>query len=237
MKIKYSGIIFIFLWLTAAKNFGQTVILQVDRAVDSLAPKRGPNLEKFAHFFVAGGVVTGADKPGARIKYGSSVELGFGVRWKYKIGNCYSLGYELRTNYLEYKMDQKPGKRLPDSLLYDVERFEFYSVQVNLFNRFNLDPGRGNELGYYIDLGIGGEWNYSIQRIIKMKLSDGSDMRASISGLPYVNRFNYHVFGRVGLNKIVFYAGYRISDLFKSGYGYPELPRLITGIQLSIFRQ
>src|SRR6185436_4619671 len=103
------------------------------------------------HFFLSAGFVTGADKPGARIKYGTSIELASGVRWKYKISNVYSLGYELRINYFEYKLKQQPGKKLPDSLLYDVERMDFYCVRAGFFNRINLDPQRGNYLGYYID--------------------------------------------------------------------------------------
>src|SRR6185369_1637111 len=96
---------------------------------------------------------------------------------------------------------------------------------------------RGNYLGYYFDLGIRGEWDHSIRHIIKNKLPDGSYARSSIKALPYVNRFNYHVVGRIGLNKILIYAAYRLSDLFKSKYDYPELPRLTTGIEISIFRE
>lgn len=237
MKIKIFGIIFILVVLMVHECFCQTVLLQVDRAVDTLPVKHGPNLDKFSHFFLSAGLVTGPDKPGARIKYGTSVELGFGARTKYKISNVYSIGFDVRSNFFDYKLDQEPGKQLPDSLLYDVERMDFYSFRIGFFNRFNLDPGRGNYLGYFIDLGIAGEWDYSIERIIKIKLHDGSYMRSSISGLPYVNRLNYQLVARVGFNKLVFYAGYRLSDLFKSSYNYPELPRLITGIEISIFRQ
>lgn len=237
MKKKIIRAFFILLLITIRNGAGQTVILQVDRATDSLPPERGPNLKKFTHFFLTAGMVAGADRPGARINYGTSVELGSGVRWKYKISNVYSLGYELRAGYLEYKMKQSPGKIVPDSMLNDKERLDFYSLQIGFYNRFNFDGERGNYMGYFLDLGIRGKWDYSIRHIIKNELPDGSYARSSISGLPYVNRFNYQVFGRLGLNKVLIYAAWRMSDLFKPKYEFPELPRLTVGIELSIFRQ
>ncbi len=237
MSKKIKRFFLIILLFAFLPGVAQTVLLQVDRSIDSLPSERGPNLKKFTHFFLTAGLVAGSDSRGARIKYGASLELGSGVRWKYKIGNVYSLGYELQLNYLEFKMDQGPGKIVPDSNRNDVERMDFYSIQAGLYNRFNVDPERGNYLGYYLDLGIRGEWDFGIRHIIKNELPDGSYATSSIAALPYVNRFNGRVFGRIGLNRILVYVSYRFSDLFKSKYEYPELPRLTTGIELSIFRQ
>src|SRR2546423_1287701 len=110
MMLKIFLIIFIFFFGFISSIRSQTVLLQVDRAIDSIPATRGPNLNKFTHFFVSGGFIAGENKTGAEINYGTSIELGAGVRWKYKIGNVYSLGYEWKVNYCEYKLRQKTGK-------------------------------------------------------------------------------------------------------------------------------
>jgi hypothetical protein len=234
---KFSAIIFIFFCISISKSRGQTMILQVDRATDSIPATHGPNLKKFVNFFLFAGFVTGADEAGARIKYFSSAEVGFGVRWKYKISPIYSTGFEWRIDYLANKLVQKTGKYFPDTILNDRERMDFTSLQLGYYSRFNFDSKRGNFLGYYLDIGVRGEWDFGVQHITKNDLPDGSSVTAIFSSLPFVNSFNYSVFGRVGLNKVLFYASYRLSDLFKSNYHYPELPKLTAGIELSIFRQ
>jgi hypothetical protein len=232
----FAAAICIFL-LNIRAAFPQTVLLQVDRAVDSLPSVRGPNLQKFSHFYFAAGFVLGADETGGKIIYGSSVNLAAGVRWKYKIGKVYSLGYETSFSYLDYKLDQVESKILPDTFLNDIERLDYLSFQLGFYNRFNFDPQRGNYMGYFLDLGIRGEWDYSIEHIRKNELPDGSEVKTSISALPYVNRLNYNLFARIGLNKLLMFVSYRMSDLFKSSYNLPETPRLIAGIELSIFRE
>ncbi len=234
---KIIGLFFIYFMLNLYASQAQTMILQVDRATDSIPSTHGPNKEKFIHFFMFVGFAAGADEAGARIKYFASDEFGLGVRWKYKISNIYSIGFEWQADYFEYKIDQKKGKILPDTILNDVERMDYSALKLGFYNRFNFNPKRGNYLGNYLDIGIRSEWDYVISHIIKNDLFDGSSIKSSISSLPYVNKINYSVFGRIGLNKVLFYASYRLSDLFKSKYNYPELPRLTAGIELGIFRQ
>jgi len=234
---KFIGIFFIFFFIRLWPGFSQTMILQVDRAADSIPSTRGPNLKKFVHFFMYAGLVAGADETGARIKYFTSDEFGLGVRWKYKISAVYSMGFEWRFNYLSYNLDQKTGKILPDSILNDHEQMDYSSIQLCYYNRFNFDPKRGNYMGKYLDIGVRGDWNFGIDHVTTNSLPDGSEVSSDFSSLPYVNRFSYSVFGRIGLSKVLLYASYRMSDLFKSKYDYPELPRLTAGIELSIFRQ
>jgi len=228
---------FFLLLICTRPAMSQTVLLQVDRATDSLPLKRGPNLQKFVHFFLFAGLIAGPDEAGAQIKYGSSADLGMGVRWKYKISDFYSTGFEWRLDYFEDKLRQQDGKTLPDTLLNDVERMDFTSIQLAYYSRFNFDVNRGNYVGYYLDIGALGEWDYSIQHITKNDLPDGSRVVASASSLPYVNHFNYSLLARIGLNKFSIYALYRVSDLFKSQYNYPELPRLTLGLEFAVYRQ
>jgi len=237
-KIKKAWPIFLtVLCFAVNQSFGQTVLLEVDRSTDSIAPTRGPNLKKFSYGFLYFGFVAGEDKPGAKIIYGNSVDFGIGARKKYKISPLYSLGWELGSDTKIFKLKQSDGKIFPDTILNNAERIEYSSLYISFFNRFNFDNKRGNFMGTFLDVGINGEWDLSITHIIKNSLPDGSDIQSTISGLPYVNRFNYNMFARLGRSHLSVYASYRLSKLFKSSYSFPELPALTIGLDLGIFRQ
>ena len=215
----------------------QTVILSVDRSRDSIPGQRGPNLKKFSHVFFNFGFVAGADKPGERINYGTSIEYGFGVRKKYKISPVYSLGWELGLKGKVFKLKQEKGKTFPDTLLNDVERMDYESITISFFHRFNFDPARGNFMGTFLDLGIRGGWNYQIAHVVKNTLPDGSEIKSQITNLPYINHLDCEVFARIGRSHFALYASYRLTKLFKPSYAFPELPALTAGLELAIFRQ
>src|ERR1051325_2249097 len=159
--MKYSLLIVIFfLLIFNTPCFSQTMVLQVDRSRDSIPSERGPNMKKFGCLFLGGGFALSGDKEGAKIKYGSSGELYFGYRAKYKVSPIYSLGWEMMLHWQYYKLSQVSGKILPDSLLHDVERFDISSIGASFYNRFNFDPKRGDYLRNFLDVGITGEWFY-----------------------------------------------------------------------------
>ena len=234
---KISAAFFVFFLFAYFESEAQTVILSVDRGKDSIPSQRGPNLKKISHVFFNFGFVAGADKPGARIKYGSSVEYGIGVRKKYKISPVYSIGWELGFDGKFFHLDQQDGKILPDTTLNDAERMDYGSTTISFFNRFNLDPNRGNFMGTFLDLGVKGCWDWQIYHVIKNTLPDGSKVSSDISALPYVNHLNCEMFARVGRSHLSLYASYRLTNLFKSLYAFPELPVLMAGFELAIFRQ
>jgi len=212
------------------------MVLGVNRAQDSIPDKRGPNMAKFGCAFLGGGLVASSDEPGARIKYGSSGEIFVGHRSKYKISPVYSLGWETKIHWQYFKLKQEDGKVLPDTSQHKIERFDISFIGLSIYNRFNFDPHRGNYLGKFLDFGISGEWMYSFAHITKDKLPDNTDIRISQTNLPYINNFGCAFFARYGVGKVSFYASYKISDLFKPRYSYPELPRIMAGLELAIFR-
>ena len=231
-RLSLITIIFLFCCFTLE---AQTVLLSVDRGTDSIPVQRGPNLKKISHVLFNFGFIAGADKPESPIIYGTSIEYGFGVRKKYKISPVYSLGWELIANGKIFKIKQQNGKTFPDTTLNDVERLDYYILNIGFYNRFNFDPGRGNFMGTFLDLGVKGGWNFQTTYVIKNDLPGGSKIKSEISGLPYVNHFNYDVFTRIGRSHISLYASYRLSKLFKPEYAYPELPSLTFGIEAAIF--
>jgi hypothetical protein len=214
----------------------QTVLLNVDRKAEDRISQHGPNMKKFAHFLIRAGAIVSGDKAGARIEYGTSVNLAFGVRKKFKISPFYSIGYDIENEYTDYKIKQEKGKLLPDTVINNVSgRLDYSSIGLGFYNRFNFDTRRGNFLGTFLDLGIMGEWHYSIKAIAKNENKDGTLNKNITKRLPYVNNINAKAYARFGYSHLSIYASNRITDLFKSSYDFPDLPRIIAGIELAVF--
>jgi hypothetical protein len=213
----------------------QTVLLKVDRKTETKETEHGPNLKRFTHFFLRGGMLASEDKPGARIIYGTSVNLAFGVRKKFKISNIYSLGYEIENQYTDYKFKQEDGKLVPDTIKNKVDRLDYSSLGVAFYNRINFDPSRGNFLGKFIDIGIKGEWHYSIKTVTKNDGINGTLVKTTTRHLNYVYNTNALAYTRLGFSHFSLYASYRLLDLFKSGTHYPDLPRIVVGLDLAVF--
>src|SRR6185436_7902285 len=137
---------------------------------------------------------------------GSSAEFEFGVRKKFKVGSCYSLGWELNVRQSIFKIKQADGKTFPDTLLNKAERMEFTSLGLGWFNRFNFDTKRGNYMGTFLDVGIFGYWDFAATHIVKNDRPDGSNVKAEFSHLPYILNTGYAVFARAGWSHLSCYA-------------------------------
>lgn len=228
-----STILFVFCIVT---GHAQTVLLDIDRKQEQRRPELGPNTKSFTHALFRIGAVASGDFEGARIVYGSSINLAVGIRKKHKISRVFSAGYDLELSYTDYKLLQRKGKILPDSILFNKsERLDFTGPGLGFFTRINFDPNRGNYLGKYLDLGITGLWNVSIKRITKSKLQDGTVVKTVTKNLPYVNNVDAKAFARIGKNHFSLYASYRLTEYFKSTFNFPDLPRLVIGIEAAAF--
>jgi hypothetical protein len=228
-------ILLLFLLLATISVHSQTVLLKVDRKTERVASERGQNLKRFTHFYLRAGMLASEDKPGARIIYGSSVNLALGLRNKFKIGSVYSLGYEIETEYTDYKFKQEEGKIVPDTIINQMGRLDFYSLALGFYNRINFDPGRGNFMGTYLDLGIKGEYHFSIKSITKNGLPDGEQLKTTTRQLNYVYNTNAHVYARLGFSHFSFYASYRLLDVFKPDYNFPDVPTVVAGFELGLY--
>ena len=109
------------------------------------------------------------------------------------------------------------------------------NLGLGFFSRFNFDPHRGNFLGTFLDLGIVGNWHLGTHEFTENKLSNGTTVTKSISDLDYVKKLSSSAYVRIGFSHVSVYGSYRLTDLFKDAYKYPDLPRLVIGIELSAF--
>lgn len=228
--------LFFGILLLSFSTKAQTVLLNVDRNNEQKITERGPNLKKFTHIIFHAGLLASQDKPGAQIIYGGSLNLALGIRKKYKITPFYSLGFDIQNQYTDYKLKQVKGKILPDTVINNISgRLDYYSSGFGFYNRINFDPRRGNFLGAFLDLGIMGEWYYSIKSVSKNKRTDGTILKSVVRNLPYVNNLDAKIYARIGFSHFSLFGSYRLTELFKTSFNYPDLPRLILGMELAIF--
>lgn len=211
----------------------QTVLLSVDNSSEKII-QRGPNLKKHIQLYFHFGLLAGSDNPGARIIYGSSTDLAFGIRKRHKISPLYSIGFEAEIERLSYKLKQSNEKVFPDTILNNSQSLRNYSFGLGVFNRLNFDPHRGNFLGTFLDMGIMCKWDFGYYEYTRNNLPNGTKEAKSISNLSYVNNLNSIAYARLGFSHGSIYITYRLTGLFKTSYNYPDLPRLVVGVELSV---
>ena len=195
--------------------------------------KEGPNTNRFTHAFFSLSSFVKTSASQADPKYPGSLQFSLGLRTKHKIAEWYALGYEL-----EYRLSNFRYAKIHDNLpVHDKDRILTHSIALSLFQRINFDK-RGNYIGKFMDMGAYGEFPFSKSNI----LIDNADTLLSgqqkliLSHLKFMNSFNYGVSARIGYNRIVLFAIYRLSDIFKPGYNRMELPRLNVGLQIGIHK-
>jgi hypothetical protein len=230
-----SCVMFIF----SLRSLGQEILLEQDVNKDTIIPKRGPNYRHFNHVFIGYGLVAGNGNAGAEIKTGLSRQFFFGSRYKLKINSFYAIGLDGTLGFSNFSLKQNNTKILPNKSLHDKESMHFTSLSTGFYNRFNFGK-RGNSLGNYLDIGVYGEWlagashrytdtyNYANNSFAK---------RTSIKNtrLQYVEPFQYGFNARFGLGRIMFFGQYRMTKLFKNSFQYPDLPKVIVGLQIGLY--
>jgi len=206
---------------------------------------QGPNLEHFTHLYFDYGFVVGKPEgKGAEINYGSSHTFTAGIRYKRKISDLYAIGFDINYHYMVFNLLQDSTKKLvPNNLIHDKEKLIFHNLGLELYNRFNFGR-RGNIVGKFIDIGAYGYWAFSRKHYILDKthnsiyLADNEE--TTYTGLDYATWYNYGVRTRLGFNRYVISATYRLSDLFNDKFHNAqydcELPRFTVGVQIGIHK-
>ena len=231
MKQKF---LILLLVIFSLSSTAQTILLSVDNTNEKAA-EVGPNLKRHNQIFFRFGLVEGSDKPGARIVFGKSIDFAFGFRKKYKISSLYSLGFETEFQVRNYKFKQSAEKIFPDTIINKSQSLDYAILGLGLYNRFNFDPHRGNFLGTFLDIGIVGSWHFGTHEFSENKLSNGTTETKMISDLAYVKKLSASVYARIGFSHVSIFSSFRLTELFKNSYKYPDLPRLVIGIELSAF--
>ncbi len=214
--------------------FSQEVLLQQNVKGDTLIPTRGPNLKHFLQGYIGLGFPLYTNEDVTYTEFGTSTAVDFGMRYKRKLAEHFAIGMDIGVNLAAYKIKQETGKTVPDSIINDKEKFQINSLASSVYTRINVGR-RGNHIGNYLDLGVYGGWNcVKKHRTINENAAD-EKVKVVTSQLKYIENFSYGLLARVGVNRWVLKAGYRLSDIFAPAYAIPELPRLIVGLEIGIF--
>jgi len=230
-KIFISAIII----LASASCWAQTELMHQD-VKDNVVGKSGPNLKNFSHFYMGFGFVVGvSDSIGSDVIAGRSTNFVLGYRYKFRISNLFAIGCDAAFNSYSFTLKQSSTKITPDTIIHDKEQLNLGNLGLSGYMRFNYGK-RGNRVGNFVDIGGYGDYRISGVNFTRDKLDNDNVVKTRISNLDYFNPINYGVLARIGFNRYVIYGNYRLSDIFKSSYNYPELPRLTIGLQIGFHK-
>jgi len=227
--------------LMSTSLWGQKILMDKDvsKAYKNI---EGPNTKSFKQLVIGTGMIVGGS-PELEINNLRSGYFSAGFRQKFKVLSFYSAGYEIGYNALRFNIKQTEDKMIPNNILHDKEKLRFHDFHLMLFNRLNFGK-RGNVIGRFIDFGgyvdyVFSSSHYTKDRIEESAFSSEPDVYADVtvvkhSKLDYVRPFGYGVFARAGINWFAVKVTYRVPELFREKYDWPELPRVYIGIELTI---
>jgi len=175
--------------------------------------------------------------------YGKSHTFEYGISYKYKISNNFSVGLGLNYNYQTWYIKQNSSKKIPDDILYDKEKIKTNNLSADVFFRLNFGL-RKNTMGNYFGIAPYGEWAFNTSRkTVKNTINSNSVVSEEYItttnvNLNYLENLNYGIQIKIGFERIAIYGKYRLSNLFTSNFkenvSSTELPKLIIGIEIAL---
>ncbi len=217
--------------------YSQRVLLDKD-VTKAYKNIRGPNTKSFKQLFIGTGVnIPGTGSGDAEINLLRSGSFMTGFRQKFKVAGFYSAGYELGYSSSRYNIRQVADKAFPTAEIHDNEKIRLNALGLSVYNRINIGK-QGNIIGKFIDLGAYVNLIFRSVHITRDKLNDPVDLSevtfVKNARLKYPEQFQYGVYARLGINWIALKTTFRLSDMFKNSYDFPELSRLQIGLEVTL---
>jgi hypothetical protein len=202
--------------------------------------KWGPNESHYIGFYAFYGAGVGNYDNRLPLAGGlNSIALGAGFYYKRKISGLLSIGVSLGYNYTYFRLKQTPGYGLTDSLFWhrDTEhkREKIYTNAASArgFLRINFDPHRGENLGRYLEVGGGPDWNFVKGYQTQDINADKIRVKTRFTHLPYISNFPEYAYARVTFNTIGIGLQYRLTNFFNSVYNLPEPPKYMLKVVIA----
>lgn len=211
-------------------------LLDENNVTDAYTPSTvGPNRKWHRQIYLQLGFMADNPNTGAAIRYGLSTQWGIGFRAKRRFNNTFSATNEWGYRAAIFNLKQEDAKIVPNSIKHRTEKIDFHSITTALHLRINVGK-RGNYIGNFIEFGGYGGYAFLARHLTwdKLKDSQASSRRVTEKGLNYINRLDYGLSGKIGVNKWSVFARYRLSDMFKQSSGFPEMSKLTIGIDFGI---
>lgn len=228
--------------------FAQKVLMEkktIDLYKDEI--KKGPNLRHYHHLYINFGLTNNqSEGSGCGVIPYKSNTFATGLRYKLRLNNIMALGYNVQFSYYTYHLKQDSLKKfIPNNNLHKKEKIRFNNLGAELYLRLNIGK-RGNLVGRFLDLGLYGDRAIRVKHIYldKADADNNSDnagvIKTSNRKLNYINKINYGVRARIGVNRYVISMGYRMSDFFKEKFHNQdidaEFPRYCFAIEIGLHK-
>ena len=195
-------------------------------------PEEGPNLKKFQHPTIGFGTILGSSTD---FRSGVSNYLMIGERNKRKINEWYSLGFGSHFWVYNFHVAEDAQILTPQVNPMEKQVFRQNALGLEFFNRFNFGK-RGNRIGNFLELSVYGQWNMNTKLISKSE-KDGSNRLVMRNINPgWAQRWNYGVSARLGFNRMVLLAQYRLSELFVNDVVFNAAPNLSIGLEIGLHK-
>ncbi len=238
ISIKYfffSAILFFLIFVVKSRD----IIFQEEVNIpDSSDYNFGLNGKNYVHFLLQYGVLFGSTSNNdlSSLHKFSSSTFGLGLRYKRKLTNYIDLTGDFLYVNNTFRFKQDTIKTFPSIGVHNKEFLLFNNLLLNSALRINFNK-RGNIIRNYMDVGVLGEFSFSVvhEYIDKNVHPLAGKTMVRNYRLKYINPWQYSAFLRVGFKKISVFAQYRVSNIMKSSYLFPELPRYKAGIELGLF--
>ncbi|RAK69917.1 hypothetical protein DLM85_03420 [Hymenobacter edaphi] len=226
------------LLLAASPARAQRPLLSTDVAADTARQTYGPHRRHFRHLYLAYMPVLGQPAGrGADLRPWVSAEMVLGLREKLRLTPVLAIGADARYVYLRYALAQHPDKVLPDAALHHRESLALHRADLEGWARLRFGR-QGNTVGRYLDVSGWGGWVAATAHHTEDEPNSARAKRVKTTetGLPYLRRWAYGAGARLGSQRLVLTARYRLSDTFRGVAAglYPELPRWTVGLEIGV---
>lgn len=212
----------------------QTKVLEFETPADSLNEEKfGENRSHFVHVFLEGGLITGISDPTGNYNFPKSIQTGAGLQYKLKLAEWIATGAEVQFEHYNYRLKDDRPDTFPDTVLHDKENVQYLLSTGTYFIRFNMD-NRGNVVGKYFDMGVGGALKIGSRYVWQDELENGEVKEVKLKKYNGTLPNTWYVYGRLGVNNWSLYGKYRMSRVFKPSAGFPEAPPLTIGLRIGL---
>lgn len=237
MKYIQTTAINIFLVLSLSlSSFSQNFVMQESVTKKTEKPLKGPNCKYFNHFYFTLSSSPTLMKDEAKVLPFYSLGLTLGHRHIFRINNNLSTGLNTDISNNRFRIKQVSDKNIHDSILHQKEIFILNNLNASWFLRINFDKRRGMYIGNFLDLGIYAGYNFTRKRFIQDVSDSGSKVKIWYKNPDYIENFQYGLMGRLGFNRYVVFAGYRLSDAFDPVKDFSQLPSWRIGLEIGFHK-
>ncbi len=190
----------------------------------------------FGFGFIAGGL----ENSNAKMIYGESYSLDFGLKSRYQFTGIYSLTFNVGFMHNRYKIadgvaNDIIGAPLPfgsGNFVVNSERFRTWAFGVSLGHRFNFCKTR--ELKGYVEAGLYGNYAFSRNYIVNYKGDNEADATLYYKNSNIFNPFEAGAQVNIGFHWFSIWGRYRLTDWFNTDYTEVKMPRLVIGAAINL---